>query len=394
MASNQRENKRREKQRKKEEKVKKTVWAVLIVVIVILLGMRIAEIDFADIKNHFTDENGKFTISQSTDTTAYPYNIDSSSDVGVVSVNDKLNIITDTSYTVLNPSNAKVLYTFDHGYANPVLKYAGGYSCLFDQGASRLRLDTNNENIYETNTENSVLTADVAKNGTVIYASATGSSKSTLYVMNKSLEKTMSYTVTDGYVVSVAIDSTGKKYAWAVINSENAQPVTTVYTINAGDEKPIKSFEFKNTYPLDLHYCSSSLYFVGDNCVSVIKSQDKIVNVFKQGSVNTVCYNYNNSGELVYVYSKYSEASNNIAVHVNPSGKFKNTVNLKQKAKYITASSREMCVLFSDKISCYSLNSGELKSTVPCDDTVNSVNKMSSKLFIQKQQIIEEYSEK
>ncbi len=394
MASNERENKRREKQRKKEERVKKIIWAVLIVVIIVLLGMRIAEIDFADIKNHFTDENGRFTISQSADTDAYPYNLDSSSDVSVASVNDKLNILTDTSYTVLNPSNAKALYTFDHGYANPVLKYAGGYTCLFDQGASRLRLDTNSENIYETNTEESVLAADVAKNGTVIYAQSAGGAKSTVCVMNKSLEKTMSYTVTEGYVVSIAIDSSSKKFAWAVINSQNAQPVTTVYTMNAGDEKPRKSFDFKNTYPIDLHYCSSSLYFVGDNCVSVIKSQNKIVSVFKQGSVNTVCYNYNKSDELVYVYSKYSEASNNIAACVSSSGKVKTTVNLNQKAKYVTASSREMCVLFSDKIACYSLGSGKLKSTVTCDDTVNSVNKMSSKLFIQKQQIIEEYNEK
>ncbi len=390
MASNQRENARKEKQREKDIKVKKIIWIILIAVVLILAAMRFAEIDFASLKEKFTDENGKFTISQNVQTNAYPYSLDSSDNVKVHCVNDKVNVLTETSYTVLNPNDAQVMYTYNHGYSNPILSFSGNYSCLIDQGSNRFRLDTNSENVYETKLDNKILCASVSKNGNVIYAVESKDAKSTVYVVNKSLKKLMSFDVNEGYVVDTAIDNSGKKFAYAVVNSKNAKFITTVYTINMNDEKPIASFEFAQTYAVDLHYSSSSdLYFIGDNCVSVISSQKKLTEVFKKNKVHTVCVNYTKNDELIYVYSDYSESSENSVAYIKSSGKIKTNIDLKQKAKYVNCSSNEICVLFSDKVVTYSLTKGEMKKEIKCDDSLKSVNKLSSRIFVQRGNLID-----
>ncbi|MFR5876837.1 MAG: DUF5711 family protein [Eubacterium sp.] len=390
MPSHERENARKEKQRKTDAKIKKIIWAVLIAVIIALIVMKVCEIDFQTIKNYFVDSDGNLSILMTADEDAYPFTIDSSKNVHLYSLNDKLGVLTDSSMTVLNPSDADVLYTFNHGYANPIIKCSGTYYCLVDQGANRLRLDTVNDNVYETKTENTILTADVSKNGTVIYATKSNDAKSTVFVYSKALKKQMELEVNSGYIVSVAIDSSGKKCAYAVVNSKDAKIVTTVYTINVGDDKERAAFDFVDSNLMDLHYSNSGdLYFVGTDCVSVITSQKKQKEVFKKGSANTVCFSYTSDNELVYVYSDYSESIDSTVAHINSSGKIKNSFKINQKTKYVSSSSNEICVLFSDRVEVYSLTKGDLKNTYKCDDSVGTVRKMSSKVFINRQQLVD-----
>lgn len=390
MPSNERENARKEKRRKTDAKAKKIIWIILILIIIALIIMKVCEIDFQSIKDRFVDEDGKISISMTADEDAYPFTIDSSKNVHLYSLNDKLGVLTDTSMTVLNPSDADVLYTFSHGYANPVIKCSGTYFCLADQGGNRLRLDTVNGDVYETKTENTILTADVSRGGTVIYATKSDEAKSTVFVYSKALKKQMELEVSSGYVVAVAIDSSGKKCAYAVVNSKDAKLITTVYTINVGDDEERASFEFAESNLMDLHYSGSgSLYYVGTDGVSVITSQKKQKEIYKTGSVNTVCFSYTDDNELVYVYSDYTESSDNTIARINSSGKVKTEFTVSQKAKAVSSSSNEICVLFTDKVDVYSLTKGDLKSTYKCDETVGDVCKMSSKVFVSRQQLID-----
>lgn len=390
MPSHERENARKEKQRKTDAKVKRIIWIVLIVIIIALIIMKVFEIDFISIRNRFVGSDGKFSISMTADEDAYPFTIDSSKDVHLYPLNDKLGVLTDSSMSVLNPSDADVLYTFNHGYSNPVLRCSGSYYCLIDQGANRLRLDTVNDAVYETKTDNTILTADVSKNGTVIYATRSDEAKSTVFVYSKALKKQMEFEVNSGYVIAAAIDLSGKKCAYAVVNSKDAKIITTVYTINVGDDKERASFEFADIDLMDLHYSGSGdLYFVGTDCVSVISSQKKQKEVYESGSVNTVCFGYTADNELVYVYSDYTESSDNTVAYINTSGKVKNSFTVNQKVKYVSSSSNEVCLLFTDSVGIYSLTKGDLKNTYKCDDTVGDVRKMSSKVFVSRRQLID-----
>jgi dipeptidyl aminopeptidase/acylaminoacyl peptidase len=351
--------------------------------------MRIFEIDFKEVKNRFIDENGRLTFSMTTNEDAYPFDLSSSVGVQVQPVGDKLSIINDTSLTVINPSDAKVIYSFNHGYANPVISYAGNYFCIIDQGATRLRLDRANKSVFETKTDKPIICADVAKNGNVVYITRTDGSKSEINVVNSALKKLMKVSVNSGYIVSVAIDSSGKKIAFASVDSKSASFVTTVYTINLGDKEVRRSFDFKDSTLMDLRYSNpSELYYVATNGVFVIRNQKKVHETFKTGEVNTVCFNYTTDNELVYVYSNYSSANENKLVYVNSSGKVKTEIDLKQRPKYISATN-DICVLYHDKVVIYSMTKGEVKESFKCDDSVSSADKISTKIFINRNKLID-----
>ncbi len=384
MASNQRENARKEKQQNKERKIRVIIWIVLIVTVFVLAGMRVAEIDFATVKKRITGG-----ISASTKADAYPYALDTSSGAQLSFVNDKIVALTDTSCTVIDPPDAKELYSFTSGFGNPVMTSAGKFMFTFDQGGTRFRLDNTAENVYESTVEDRVLCGDVSKTGNVIYATRSSNNKITLTVMNNSLKKLTEFRVKDGYLLAVAIDSSGKRFAYATVTSDKAKPVTTLHTYNIGDTKPRATFKFPQSNVIDLQYTSSGeLYYVGDESVHLIKSQKKDVEVFAHGKAYTVTFNYTPDGELIYVYSKYADANENYITYINSNGKVKTAFEVSQKPKYVSATN-EICVLYTDKVVVYSMTKGEEKQSFKCDDSITSANKLSTKIFITRNQLID-----
>lgn len=389
MPSKERENKRKEKKQKTQDKIKAAIWAIIAVVVIALIILKVCEIDFNSVKNKI-NAGGSVSSAITADNNSYPYTLDSSKNVVMSPLDGKLCVLTDMSCSVLNPTDASVQYKFDHGYSNPIIKTAGNYICLVDQGSNRFRVDSNKEQIYETKTDTFILTADISKKGNVIYAVKSNKKKSTVIVMNTSLKKLAELDIKEGYVVSTAIDSSGKKCAWAVVNSENAKLVTTVYTYNIGDDEPTESFNFGDSVLVDLKYNNSSnLYVVCTDRVDLISSQKKSKEILKKGTVNTVCCNYTKNNELIYAYSEYDNSEDNKVVYITSSGKLKTTVELNQRVKALSSSDSEMCVLFSDKICTYSLTKGTEKKSLDCDDSVKSICFLSSKIFKNFQQQID-----
>lgn len=389
MPSKERENKRKEKQLKTQSRIKGIIWAVLAVIIIALIILKVCELDFNSIKNKINADGG-ISSALSAENSGYPYTLDSSKNIKMMSLDSKLCILTDMSCSVLNPADASVKYKFDHGYSNPIIKTAGNYICLVDQGSNRFRVDTSKEQVYETKTDTSILTADISKKGNVIYAVKSSKEKSTVVVMNTSLKKLAEFDINEGYVVSTAIDSSGKKCAWAVVNSKDAKLVTTVYTYTVGDEKPTANFDFGDSVLVDLKYNNSSnVYVVCTDRVDLITSQKKSKEILKKGSVNLVCFNYTKSNDLIYAYSEFDNSENNKFVYITSSGKLKTTVEFNQKVKAVSSSDNEMCVLFSDKICTYSLTKGKEKKSTDCDDSVKSICSISSKVFKNFQQQVD-----
>ena len=211
MAGNQRENERKTKKRNKQQKMQRIGWGIIILVAAVLIVMKVVEVDFNSIKDKYIDENGKINVTEDVEMTAFPYNLDSSAGVKLNYQGDMLNILTDSSCTVLDAKNAKEIYRFNHGYANPVICTAGNYFCIYDQGSTRIRLDNLKNKEFESTVDSPILTADVSGSGAVIYATASDESKSTVRVLNSTMKEIMRHEVNAGYVVDVAIDSTGKQ---------------------------------------------------------------------------------------------------------------------------------------------------------------------------------------
>ena len=117
MPSNERQNKRNERQRQKEKKNKTVIWIVLIIILAGLLIMKVCEINFSTLKDTLYSNA---SISKVQDD-IYPYSLDGFDTANLSVVNDKLNILTNSSLIVLNPTDAKELNNIPVSYTHLTL---------------------------------------------------------------------------------------------------------------------------------------------------------------------------------------------------------------------------------------------------------------------------------
>lgn len=388
MAGNQREMERSERRLKKDRRNKKIIWIIIAVIITVLVVMKVCEININSVKDHFTDENGNFTLTEGVTQDNYPYSLDASGDVTVSNINNRMGILTPNSFTVIDSSSAETEYTFEHGYSNPLLKSAGVYSLIFDQGGNSYRLDTTNGAVYEREISGSILCADVAKNGTVAIATTSGETLCDIYVYNKSLKELIKTSISYGYAVDIAVSDNGKNISVACVNSENANLKTVVYSYEAENTES-RTTELPAGILADISYSGSSLFVVGDSYAGVIKKNNEYEPIFEQGTIKTTSLCYTPSGELVLVYNEFSNSTDNVISYIKTSGKIKNEITVSGNVKSVSASSNLVSVLTNNQIISYSLSKGEEKSKTVTDDSSKSICQMGNQVFVHKQSLID-----
>ncbi|MDD6728019.1 MAG: DUF5711 family protein [Eubacteriales bacterium] len=389
MADNQREMQRREKKAKKDRKNKIIIWSVIAVVIVILAVMKICEVNINSVKDRFTDADGNFTISQGVSEGNFPYNIDSSKNVVIKNVNKKLGVLTPLSFTVLDSNDAESEYSFEHGYSSPILKTSGIYTLIYDQGAKNMRLDTTSKAMYEMQTNNTIFCADVAKNGSVVYACASDEKKCDVHVLSKTRKELLSYSTSEGYIVAAAINDSGNKIAFVTVKSENAQLKYVLTTMNVGSDEVKASTTLPLGNVVELKYSSSNIYVVGDDYLAVVKNQKELEIVFDHSQINTVSYTFTPSNELVLVYNSYANSTENVVARISSNGKVKKETKLTGTVKSISASSNAVSIYADNEITTLKLSNLEKSGSITTDDSIKSICRMGSEVFVHRQSLID-----
>lgn len=386
MPTNERANKLREKKRQKDKKTKIIIWSVLGVIVLTIAIMKICEIDFADVKNKISANTAVSSVSED----VYPYSLNISGNTDVSVVNDKLAVLSDSSLTVFNPTNAKKTYSFEHGYTNPVMLSSGNYICTYDHGSTRLRLDTTSKQLYEKTVDRNIICASLASNGTVAYASFSDDADCELTVITKTERKKMTLPIKGGYITRIAVNSSGTKCTYVTVSSTDAVITSTVHTINVGDSEDTATAEYQSSNILDVTYSDSNdAYIIGDDFLSIVSSQKKFVNVFEKGTISTVNYCYTTKNELIVNYRDYSNSSESNLAYIKSNGSVKCKTTLANTVKYLSSSGNNVTVLFPDGVSTYSLSKFESKKTYKCDSSINSVHSLGSKIYIQYGQYID-----
>ncbi|MDE5973537.1 MAG: hypothetical protein K2G73_02570 [Eubacterium sp.] len=387
MAGNQRKIEREERREQRERKHKLIVWIVIAVVVLALIIMKICEVNVNSIKDRFTDANGNFTLTEGVITDNFPFSLDASQNVIVTDFNNMLGVLTPNSFTVLESKEASVNYAFEHGYSNPVLSTEGVYSLVYDQGSNNYRLDTTSQAVYEEETAKPILCADVAKNGTVALATTSKEKLCDVTIISKALKEEWSFGISDGYIVDIALNDSGKELAVAVVNSENAELVTTVYTYRAGGSST-GEVQLPSGTLAKIKYSGGNIWTVGDTYLGVIK-KGEYVSVFEQGSINTNCYSFTSSGDLLIAYGGYSNSTDCTLSYVKSNGKVKTDISLAANIKDVSATAGLVYVLTTDEIISYNYKNGEEKNRYDNNDSVKSICALGSSVYTHKQSVID-----
>lgn len=384
MADNQRKMQREEKRLKKDRRNKIIIWTLIAVVVIVLAVMRVCEININSVKEHFTDENGKLSISDGVGEDSFPYSVDYTKNVILANVNNRLGVLTPSSFTVINSSNGSCEYTFEHGYSNPVMKASGVYTLVFDQGADSFRLDTTGGAVYEKKSESTLFCGDVSKNGSVAIATASKTKRCDFLVYDNTMNLKFSESVSDGYVISVALSDNGKKLAVAWVDSVNAglSTTVTVYNVKSGEREA--EIKLPQGSMADLRFSGKNIFVVGDSYAGVIKN-DRYVDIYKIGEMQTVCFDYTPSGELVLVHNSFDNSTSNVVSIIKSSGKIKTEIKVSGNVKDVSAASSVVTVLTGNKLYSFASANGKEKSATDCDESVNSICRLGSEVFCHRQ---------
>lgn len=390
MAGRQRELEREYKREQKDRRNKLIIWIILAVIFLALVIMKVCEININTIKDRFTDEDGKFTLTDGVVTDNYPYSIDSSSNVTLVNTNNKIGILTPNSYTVLDSTNASSSLFFEHGYSNPRMANAGAYSLIYDQGANKYRLDNTSQNEYEEETDNSILCADVSKNGTVALATTSTAKLCDLLVFSRSLEKKFELSISDGFVVDIALSDNSTQVSVAVVNSKNAEFITTVYTydVNSDGSKP-RVVSLPSGTLADIKCAGSNVWVVADTYVGVINKNGEYKNCFESGAINTKCFNYTPSGDLVIAFGDYNNSAENTIACIKSNSNIRCSVKIDNNVECICATSSLITALTTDEIISYNVKNGEEKERIAVNEAVKSVLRLGNNTYIHRQSVID-----
>ena len=387
MADIQREFERQEKRAQKERRKKIIIWVIIAVVIVVLAVMKISEININSVISRFVDSDGSIEISEN----YYPYTLDASQNVKMVNVNNKLGVLTPNSFSIINSQNAETEYGFQHGYSNPVLETAGIYSLVYNQGGDFYRLDTISSSVYEEDIDSSILCANVSKDGDVAVATTSKDALCQVVVYSKTLKELFNVNTSEGYIVSIALSDNGKKVAFATVSGENANIVTKVSVYNVSNG--VKEYEtviLPSGSLIDLNFCGNNIYTVGDSYAGIINKSGKYENIFDDDStISTRSFCYSPSGDLIIAYNSFSNSTDNKVAYVKKNASIKTEISIDSNVKSVTASSSLISVLTNSEVISYSISSGEEKGKFTVDDSVNSICRMGSEVFLNKQSVID-----
>ena len=140
MAGNQREMRKKELKAKKDRKNKTIIWIIIAIVVAVLIVMKVCEININTVKEHFTDSSGKLSISQNVDKNNFSYNLDSSQNVTVKNINNKLGVLTPSTFTVIDTKRAVAKYTLTTVIQILLLKLQVFILCLLTKEVQKCAL--------------------------------------------------------------------------------------------------------------------------------------------------------------------------------------------------------------------------------------------------------------
>ncbi len=381
MAASEKEKKGKGKTQKRDRKIstRQVMWIAVIAIIFVLIIMGLVEANSSSIGNI---SNLAQPDSETDDSRQY-YTLVDASNINIQIFDNKIAVLSNSMFTVVDGKNLEAIYEFSHGYSSPVLQISGEYALIFDQGSNKFRLDKSTSNIYNSTIQDEIFCASVSENGYVALATSSDAAKSQILVITKAQKEKLSFTVNDGYVANIAISNNGKYIAYNVVNSENGIFTSKIYImkVNSGDIK--SSFTYSVSSIIDLHFASTNLYVVGNDFITVINSLTDENPVYGlNGSDNVIIdsYCYNNN-ELVITMSQYSSANEQSIVCIGKNGKIAQEIETGLNIKSVSVDGSYINVLTDENILKYKISNGDLVDSKILTESYSEIICLSSNIY-------------
>lgn len=314
--SNMRVVKGKKLEQKRKFKVFSTVCAVVLAVVAICQLAMPAGI-FETAFNFFAVFGGG----------SYPIELESNDTLNTVSKGNYYYVLTDTKINAFS-TNGKLIYSYTHGYENPILKTSATRALVFNQGSSEAMIFNLNDIKSTISIKEKIINAAIADNGSYALVTTTNSYAAAVSVYKKNGKQIYEWFSSQDLVNNVAISPSGKKIAVSTVSSAVGQYNSKVLVLNFKSATPEFQKDYKNTV-VNVFDTTNSRGFsvVTSNDFNFISWSNFKIKEYKN-EYNTVMFRANKSG-VVIVYNRENDKTDNRIAIFTKKGKLKKELNFK-----------------------------------------------------------------
>lgn len=173
--------------------------------------------------------------------------------------------LSDTSLTVLGPSGQELL-SLRHSFNQPMIQATNGKYLLYNQGSTGYMVVSGTEVKVERSASKDILTGAISSNGRFALATQgqDGASDFTVYLVNG--ETQFTYSFSQGYITSVALNGDGTRAMVCTVRSQGGELISKITVFDLNQPEPVGEYETRDNLLMESYWGDNGvLYAIGDN---------------------------------------------------------------------------------------------------------------------------------
>ncbi|MBQ6826353.1 MAG: hypothetical protein IJP34_06830 [Clostridia bacterium] len=263
------------------------------------------------------------TVSQTISlmgTGSYPVSLEGNRTLNTANKGNYYYVLSDTHLTALS-SAGKTVFSYPHGFENPILKTSTSNAIVFEQNGNRAFVFNLNGLKNEITSKTNIITAAISEKGSYAICSKSDKYACKVTVFNKRDKQVYEWYSAENMVNNIALSKNGKKIAVASFKSENGQFKSTLSILNYKSATPLYTENFDNGLIYSLDNSKNRLAVVTENSVKFIKWSSFKANEYKS-DFKTALFRSEKNG-FVVVFNRLNDKTANHIVLFSNSGKVK-----------------------------------------------------------------------
>ncbi len=257
----------------------------------------------------------------------YPLELDSSDTVNVVSKGSYYYVLTDTKINAISNSG-KLIYSYTHGYENPVLKTSETRALVFNQGGTEALVFTLSGLKSTLSHEKEIINATIGQDGSYAFVTAADNYAAAVSVYKKNSELVFEWFSSEDMVNDVAIAPSGKKIAVSTMSSAVGSYNSKLCILNFKSPDAEYTKDFQNTIIYNLNAATSRGFSVlTENSYNFISWRGKVITEYK--NEYTADMFRTSKGNSVMVFNRESDKTDNRIAVFSKNGKLKEELEFK-----------------------------------------------------------------
>lgn len=268
-------------------------------------------------------------------------------------------ILTNTTLYILN-SSAKTVLDFPHAMSNPIAKTSSDRILLFDQGGTKAYVLNQSGKLLTFTNEDKIICGNISNSGKSVLVTKGAGQQQIVNVYSRSGKKIMEWKKGAGYILDIALNSSGNLLSVALVDTEDAVQTITVLTFNVSSAQQRGHREFSASTLYGINYINNNdLALLCNNKISILNSKCELKRETDLPSTNNYQLFIDKNGHVINLYSKYNDGNFTVDVY-NVALKNIYKKECKGEVKKVSSDGKSICVLYSNNTAHVNMIGGKI----------------------------------